>query len=113
MTTNDDNACALDATTGEVLWRYAPDNFAIFRNFGIVANRGVAYCGGKLFLLTLDMNVVALDPATGQQLARVAIAKTSRARRRTTATRRRARRSARTTPSSWARPAPTTGSAAS
>ena len=34
---------------------------------------GVAYCDNSVFLLTLDMTIVALDPATGQQLARVPI----------------------------------------
>ena len=56
-----------------MLWRYAPDNVATFKNFGIVANRGVAYCDGRVFLLTLDMTIVALDPETGKQLARVPI----------------------------------------
>src|SRR3954447_822598 len=31
MTTNDNNAWALDATTGRVIWRYKPDNVAVFR----------------------------------------------------------------------------------
>ena len=60
--------------TGDLIWHYAPDNVATFKNFGIVANRGVAYCDGRVFLLTLDMTIVALDPATGKQLARVPIA---------------------------------------
>ena len=33
-------------------------------NFGVAANRGLAYCGGKLFILQLDMKVVALRPPT-------------------------------------------------
>lgn len=74
MTTNDDNVWALDATTGQVEWRYTPDDVAVFRNFGIVANRGVAFCDGHVFLLTLDMTIVQLDPATGQLQRRVAIA---------------------------------------
>ena len=52
-----------------MLWHYAPDNLATFKNYGIVANRGVAYCDNRIFLLTLDMTIVALDPATGKQLA--------------------------------------------
>jgi PQQ-dependent dehydrogenase (methanol/ethanol family) len=74
-TTNDDNVWALDAVTGKVKWRYTPDNVAVFRNFGIVANRGVALCDGHIFLLTLDMTIVSLDPATGRLERRVAIAK--------------------------------------
>jgi alcohol dehydrogenase (cytochrome c) len=75
MTTNDDNVFALDAATGKVKWRYQPDNVAVFRNFGIVANRGVALCDGHVFVLTLDMTIVSLDPATGQLQRRVPIAK--------------------------------------
>jgi alcohol dehydrogenase (cytochrome c) len=74
MTTNDNNVFALDATTGRVIWRYKPNNVAVFRNFGIVANRGVAYCGRRLFLATLDMHLVALRPSDGQVLARVPVA---------------------------------------
>ena len=75
VTTNDDNVFALNATTGAVKWRWQPDNVAVFRNFGIVANRGVALCDGHVFLLTLDMTIVSLDPATGQLEQRVPIAK--------------------------------------
>ncbi len=73
ITSGDDQVFAVNAATGALLWHYAPDNIATFKNFGIVANRGVAYCDDRVFLLTLDMTIVALDPATGQQLARVPI----------------------------------------
>ncbi len=75
MTTNDDNVWALDATKGTVKWRWTPDNVAVFRNFGIVANRGVALCDGHVFVLTLDMTIASLDPATGELQRRVPIAK--------------------------------------
>jgi alcohol dehydrogenase (cytochrome c) len=75
VTTNDDNVWALDADTGKVKWRWTPDNVAVFRNFGIVANRGVALCDGHVFVLTLDMTIVSLDPASGKLEKRVAIAK--------------------------------------
>ncbi len=74
VTTNDDNVWALDATTGKVKWRWTPDNVAVFRNFGIVANRGVALCDGHVFVLTLDMTIASLDPATGRLERRVPIA---------------------------------------
>ena len=61
MTTNDDNVWAVQATTGKVVWRFQPPNVALFKNFGIVANRGLAYCDGKLFLTTLDMHIDALS----------------------------------------------------
>jgi PQQ-dependent dehydrogenase (methanol/ethanol family) len=74
ITSGDDQVFAVNAATGDVLWHYAPYNIANFKNFGIVANRGVAYCDGQIYLLTLDMTIVALDPASGKQLARVPIA---------------------------------------
>ena len=42
MTTNDDNVFAIDGATGKVIWHYKPPNSGVFKNFGIVANRGVA-----------------------------------------------------------------------
>ena len=75
VSTNDDNVFALDATNGQVKWRWAPDNVGTFRNFGIVANRGVALCDGHVFILTLDMTIVQIDAATGKLERRVAIAK--------------------------------------
>jgi alcohol dehydrogenase (cytochrome c) len=75
VTTNNDNVFALDATSGNVKWRWRPDNEAVFANFGIVANRGVALCDGHVFLLTLDMTIVSLDPRTGKLERRVPIAR--------------------------------------
>ncbi len=75
ITSGDDQVFAVNATTGSLMWHYAPNNIATFKNFGIVANRGVAFCDNTVFLLTLDMTIVALDPATGAQLARVPISK--------------------------------------
>jgi alcohol dehydrogenase (cytochrome c) len=74
VTTNDDNVWAVDAVTGHVEWRYTPDDVAVFRNFGIVANRGVALCDGHVFELTLDMTIVSLNPETGALERRVPIA---------------------------------------
>src|SRR3954471_16894690 len=73
FTSADDQVFAVNGTNGNLLWKWAPDNVATFKNYGIVANRGLAYCDGRLFLLTLDMTVVALNPATGDQIARVPI----------------------------------------
>lgn len=75
VTTNDDNVFALDATTGTVKWRWTPDDVGVFRNFGIVANRGVAVCDGHVFILTLDMTIAQIDAATGKLERRVPIAK--------------------------------------
>jgi len=73
VTTNDDNVFALNGATGAVLWQYKPPNSAVFKNFGIVANRGLAYCDGRLFLTQLDMKLVALRASDGAVLAKVAI----------------------------------------
>ena len=43
FTSANDQVFAVNATAGDLLWRYAPNNLAVFQNFGIVANRGVAY----------------------------------------------------------------------
>jgi len=74
VTTNDDNVWALDATNGQVKWRWQPANGGVYKNFGIVANRGIALCDGKIFVLTLDMTIVSLNPANGHLLKQVAIA---------------------------------------
>jgi alcohol dehydrogenase (cytochrome c) len=66
MTTNNDNVWALDATTGQLKWHWSPNDVAVFSDFGQVANRGVALCDGHVFELTLNMDIVSLNPATGQ-----------------------------------------------
>jgi alcohol dehydrogenase (cytochrome c) len=75
VTTNDDNVWALDALTGKVKWRWTPNDVAVFKNFGIVANRGVALCDGHVFVLTLDMTIVSLDAQTGKLEQQVPIAR--------------------------------------
>jgi PQQ-dependent dehydrogenase (methanol/ethanol family) len=73
LTTNDDNVFALDGATGKVLWQYKPPNSAVFKNFGIVANRGLAYCDNRLFITQLDMKIVALNPTNGKVVAETAM----------------------------------------
>ena len=73
VTTNDDNVFALDGATGKVLWQYKPHNSGFFKNFGIVANRGLAYCDGRLFIAQLDMKLVALRPGDGKVLGVVSM----------------------------------------
>ena len=56
---------ALDAATGEFLWRYKrklPEDFAALHN----TSRGVALYGDKVFLPALDAVLVALDAKTGK-----------------------------------------------
>ena len=73
VTTNDANVFAIDGTTGKILWQRKPRNSAVFKNFGVRANRGLAYCGGKLFILQLDMRVIAIRPSDGQVVGELAI----------------------------------------
>lgn len=61
---------ALDATTGDLKWSYAPrPNFAAQ---GVaccdVVTRGLAYDNGKIFLATLDDYLVAINAADGKEL---------------------------------------------
>jgi alcohol dehydrogenase (cytochrome c) len=74
VTSNDDNVFRIDAATGRVVWQFKPTDTGVFKNFGIVANRGVAYCDSRLFLLTLDMHIDELSPADGHLIKRVTIA---------------------------------------
>jgi len=56
---------ALNATTGDLLWRYKrklPEGFAALHN----TSRGVALYGNKVFLPGLDAVLVALDATTGK-----------------------------------------------
>lgn len=73
VTSNDDNVFAIDGATGKILWQYKPPNSAVFKNFGITANRGLAYCDGRLFITQLDMKIVALRPSDGKVVAETAM----------------------------------------
>jgi PQQ-dependent dehydrogenase (methanol/ethanol family) len=73
VTTNDDNVFALEGATGKVIWQYKPPNSGMFKNFGIIANRGLAYCDGRLFITQLDMKIVALRPSDGKVMAVTAL----------------------------------------
>jgi PQQ-dependent dehydrogenase (methanol/ethanol family) len=73
VTTANDNVFAIDGRTCAVIWHYAPSETGLYTDFGVTANRGVAYCDGRLFLLTLDMRVVSLDARTGRVVAQVPI----------------------------------------
>jgi len=73
VTTNEGSVWAVDAPTGRIIYRYDPHKFALYSNFGIVANRGVAYCNGRLFIATLDMHLVMLRARDGKLLRDVDI----------------------------------------
>jgi PQQ-dependent dehydrogenase (methanol/ethanol family) len=61
---------ALDATTGALKWSYAPKPNPAAEGEACcdVVTRGLAYDHGKVFLATLDDNLVAIDAQTGQEL---------------------------------------------
>ncbi len=65
VTTPGDQVLALDAATGDLIWRYAPklpeDLFQLHPT-----NRGVAMWGDKLYLATTDSRLIALDAKTGK-----------------------------------------------
>lgn len=64
---------ALDAATGEQIWRYDyPKPEQIPGTYG-TWNRGVAVAYGLVFMGTLDNHVVALDRETGEEVWRVEV----------------------------------------
>lgn len=64
---------ALDAATGEQIWRYDyPKPDQIPGTYG-TWNRGVAVAYGLVFMGTLDNHVVALDRETGKEVWRVEV----------------------------------------
>ena len=73
VTTNDANVFAIEGGTGKILWQRKPRNSGVFKNFGTVANRGLAYCAGTLFILQLDMRLIAMRPSDGQVVGELAI----------------------------------------
>lgn len=73
VTTNNNFVFAIDGATGKVKWEYRAPNSGLVVNFGVAVNRGLAYCGGKLFMTTLDMQLVALRPSDGTVAGKIAI----------------------------------------
>ena len=64
---------ALDAATGEELWRYDPEVPKPWAQYACcdVVNRGVAVYDNSVFVGTLDGYLVAIDAATGDERWRV------------------------------------------
>jgi PQQ-dependent dehydrogenase (methanol/ethanol family) len=60
---------ALDATSGDLKWSYAPKPNPAAKGVACcdVVNRGLAYDNGKIFLATLDDHLVAIDAKTGKE----------------------------------------------
>lgn len=68
---------ALDATSGSVLWHYRhtprPNHVKPGSQGSFVQNRGVAVHGDKVFMGTIDSQLVALDRNSGKEVWRVAV----------------------------------------
>ena len=60
---------ALDSVSGDLKWTYIPNQDRAAQGVACcdVLTRGIAYDNGKIFLVTLDNHVVALDAKTGQE----------------------------------------------
>ena len=65
LTTAESRVIALDATTGELLWRFTPDLSPVSLCCG-PNNRGVAVYGQNVYVATLDAKLFALDSRTGE-----------------------------------------------
>lgn len=65
VTTPQNQVLALDAATGDLLWRYRHELPADLQQLH-PTNRGVALYGDKLYIGTVDAHVVALDAASGE-----------------------------------------------
>jgi PQQ-dependent dehydrogenase (methanol/ethanol family) len=68
VTTGYSHVFAIDGRSGKVIWHYKPSDTGTFKNFGLSANRGVAVCDGKVFVLTLDMRIISIDIEDGTQI---------------------------------------------
>lgn len=58
---------ALNAKTGQEIWRYTHDRRQDWQMCCGPANRGVAVANGKVFMGTVDARLIALDAATGKK----------------------------------------------
>jgi alcohol dehydrogenase (cytochrome c) len=59
------NAAALDARTGQPIWKYTRRLPDVAAHCTVMTNRGFAILGDRLYMATLDMQLVALDAKTG------------------------------------------------
>ncbi|MED5020440.1 PQQ-binding-like beta-propeller repeat protein [Paenibacillus chibensis] len=75
ITTSGNQVFAFDAVTGGQIWHWKPsaEQAATFSKAGIIANRGVAVAEGKVFMLTVDNQIVSLDQKTGKLIKMVPI----------------------------------------
>jgi PQQ-dependent dehydrogenase (methanol/ethanol family) len=62
------DAAALDARTGQPIWRYSRRLPNVASQCTVMTNRGFGVLGDRLFLASLDAHLVALDAKTGNVL---------------------------------------------
>jgi len=78
ITTTTDEIIALNAVTGKILWKYTPQvDFSLSTGvggYGVTVNRGVAVANGKLYVLTFDDNLQAIEQSTGERLWQTKVA---------------------------------------
>jgi PQQ-dependent dehydrogenase (methanol/ethanol family) len=67
------NAAALDARTGQPVWRYTRKLPAVAAHCTVMANRGFAILHDRLYMATLDTHLVSLDAKTGSVIWDVAV----------------------------------------
>jgi alcohol dehydrogenase (cytochrome c) len=76
-TTNTDEVLAVDAATGALRWSYVPSINPLLGPQGAEAapvNRGVTVGGGRVYELTVDDQLIALEAASGRRLWSVRVA---------------------------------------
>ncbi len=78
--THPNRVFALDATTGDLIWSYAPKPNPAAAGAACcdVVTRGLGYDNGKVFLNTLDGYSVAIDANTGREIWHTKLADISR-----------------------------------
>jgi glucose dehydrogenase len=80
LTQRPNDVVALDAATGRAFWIYRHTNEDVIACCGS-NNRGVAALGDKVFMGTLDGNLIAVDTRSGRQVWKTKIPTTKRATR--------------------------------
>jgi quinohemoprotein ethanol dehydrogenase len=75
VTSGLDDVFALDATTGKQIWAYHPTDMPPLSQLSaqVVANRGVAYGQGLIFIGRLDAKLVTLNAKTGAVVWKTAV----------------------------------------
>lgn len=72
--TGPQQAFALDARTGQQIWLYSRSRTpGVVGDAGLATNRGAAILGDKVFMLTDDAHMIALNRTTGQLVWEVAM----------------------------------------